>query len=71
MKTKRRFTARLFGNWLLAFLSPLMGAGGTVLVVPEEWDPNIKILITALISASIVTGFVIVRELDKYGKTSK
>lgn len=67
MQTKRRFMSRLLGNWLTTFLSPLAG-GSIAFQLPIE-DPNLKILLTAIISASIVTGLVIAKELDKYGNT--
>jgi len=38
--------------------------GGIAFNLPIE-DPNLKILITALISASVVTGLVLSRELQK------
>ena len=54
---------RLIGNFLAAFLSPLMG-GSIAFNLPID-DPNLKLLITALISASVVTGLVLSRELQK------
>jgi len=65
MKTRRRFTARIMGNFLTTFLSPL--AGGSIAFSLPIADQNLKILLTALISALIVTGIVIAKELDKYG----
>lgn len=65
MQTKRRWISRIVGNWLTAFLSPLMGIT-VAFSLPIE-DYNLKILISALISSCIVTGLVIGRELDKYG----
>ncbi len=70
MQTKRRWISRIIGNWLTAFLSPLMG--GTIAFSLPITDDNLRILIMALIASTIVTGLVIARELDKYGsqKTS-
>lgn len=49
---------RIFGNWLMTFLSPLM-SNTVVFSLPIGWDDNTKILISAILSASIVTGLVI------------
>ena len=65
MKTRRRWTARIIGNWLTSFLSPMVGAS-IAFNLPID-DNNLKILIMALISSCIVTGLVIARELEKYG----
>ncbi len=65
MKTLKQWIARIVGNWLTAFLSPLLGVG-IAFNLPID-DINLKILISALISSCIVTGLVIARELDKYG----
>jgi len=69
MKTKRRWTARIIANWGLAFISPLFGT--TIAFNIDIEDPNLKILLTALISSLIVTGLVVFREMDNYGKGSK
>lgn len=67
MQKRRRFISRLFGNWLTTFLSPL--AGGSIAFSLPIDEPNLKILLTAIFSASIVTGLVIAKELDKYGNS--
>jgi len=54
---------RLLGNFLTAFLSPLVGT--TIAFNIEMEDENLRILLIALISASIVTGLVLSRELQK------
>ena len=66
MKTRRKLFARLTANFLTAFLSPLLGAS-VAFNLPIN-DDNLKILITALIASVIVTGLVLAREFDNYGK---
>lgn len=56
---------RIVGNFMTAFFSPLMGT--TIAFNLDTLDINQKILLTALISASIVTGLVISRELQRMG----
>jgi len=58
-----RFLARVTGNFLISFLSPLVGAN---LILDVEFYSTILL---ALISSIIVTGLVIGRELEKYGRT--
>lgn len=50
---------------MTAFLSPLMGS--TIAFNLDNLDINTKILLTSLVSASIVTGLVISRELERTG----
>jgi len=63
MKNRKKASRKLLGNFLIAFLSPLVGTG-IAFNLPIE-DPNLKILLTALLSASIVTGLVLARELKE------
>jgi len=60
---KSNASRKLLGNFLIAFLSPLMGT--SIAFNLEIEDMNLKILLTALLSASIVTGLVLARELQK------
>lgn len=48
---------------MTSFLSPLMGS--TLAFNLDYLETNWKILLTALISATIVTGLVIAREVDR------
>jgi len=57
----KRFLARVTGNFLISFLSPLVGAN---IILNVEFVYTIYL---SLISAFIVTGLVIGRELEKYG----
>ena len=54
---------RVTGNWLVSFLSPLIG-GGLAFNVPiePEW---LKVVITAFVSSLIVTGIVVGNTLGK------
>ena len=56
---------RIGGNWITAFLSPL--AGTTIAFNLPMEDINLKIIATALISASILAGISIGYELNKHG----
>ena len=53
---------RIIGNWLTAFISPLIGTS-IAFNLPLE-DINTKILFTAIISSSLVTGLIIARSLE-------
>lgn len=64
--TARKISLRLLANFLTAFLSPLMGA--SIAFNLDIEDPNLKILLTALISSLIVTGLVLAREIDIHAK---
>lgn len=58
---------RILGNWLTSFLSPMIGST-LVFNLNFVEDVNLKILISALISSSIVTGLVISRKLENARK---
>jgi len=60
---KQISSRKLLGNFLAAFLSPLMGSS-IAFNLPIE-DQNLKILLTALISASVITGLVLSEALKK------
>lgn len=59
----KKFPRRILGNWLTSFLTPLMGMG-LAFNLPIQ-DMNLKLLISALIGATIMTGLVIGRELER------
>ncbi len=61
-----RSISRIGGNWLTSFLSPLAGTS-IAFSLPLD-DINLKILLTALISASIITGLSIGYELRRFGE---
>ena len=65
MKTRQRWVSRILGNWLTSFLSPLTGM--TISFTLPIEDQNVKLLLSAVIASSIVTGLVISRELEKWG----
>lgn len=50
------------GNWMISFLSPLVGTS-IAFNLPIE-DMNMKVLITSLLSSMIVTGIVIGKSLE-------
>ena len=54
---------RILGNWLTAFLSPLMGS---MIVFNLDFipDQNHKILLSALVSSMVVTGLIIAKTLE-------
>lgn len=53
---------RILGNWLISFLTPLLGGGLAFnLPIEPEW---LKVVITALIASSIVTGLVVANHLQ-------
>lgn len=54
---------RILGNFMIAFLSPLMGT--SVAFNLDGLPENYRILLSALISASVVTGLVIAREFER------
>jgi len=54
---------RVLGNFMIAFLSPLIGSSLALNI--DFLEGNWKLLGGALISASIVTGMVIAREWEK------
>ena len=58
-----RSLRRVVGNFMTAFLSPLMGT--SVAFNLDYLETNEKILLSALISASVVAGLVIAREIDR------
>ena len=60
MKTEAK---RILGNWMTSFLSPLVGSS-IVFNLDFVNDLNLKILISALVSSSVVTGLVISRKLE-------
>jgi len=67
-KKKKKFTwkrlgYRLSGNFIISFLTPLVGAN----VVGVEFYQTIYL---SLIASLIVTGIVFGRELEKRGKSS-
>jgi len=61
MFQRKRFTARVIGNFLISFLSPLVGAN---IILNVDFLHTIYL---SLISSFIVTGLVIGRELERYG----
>jgi len=56
----KRFTIRVAGNFMVSFFSPLAGAN---IILEVEFLDSVML---ALISATIVTGIVIGRELERY-----
>ena len=69
MKIKRRWGIRIIGNWGVAFLSPILGTSTAFQLGTD--DPNVTILLSALISSLIVVGIVIFREASHYGDKTK
>ncbi len=69
MQSKQRWAARIAGNWLTGFLSPLTGM--TIAFTLPIADQNIKIILSAIIASSIVTGLVISREMERWGNAKK
>lgn len=63
MQDRKTVTRRLLGNFLAAFLSPLIGS--SIAFNLEGLDFNVKVLLTALISASVITGIVLAEVLKK------
>ena len=61
--TSKITSRKILGNFLAAFLTPLAG-GSIAFNLPIE-DHNVKILLTALISACIITGIVLSEALKK------
>lgn len=55
---------RILGNFMMSFMSPLLGGGATVLVMPESWGVNVTILLTAFVSSIILTTIVIAQQLQ-------
>ena len=62
---RKRWLMRMFGNWITAFLSPLIG---TTIAFRFEWtDANLEIIFISLVSSTIVTVLIVGRELEKWG----
>lgn len=55
---------RIIGNFMMSFLSPLVGGTTTAFIIPESWGVNWTILITAFVSSTILTGIVIAQQLQ-------
>lgn len=63
MQDRKIVTRKLLGNFLAAFLSPLVGS--SIAFNLEGLDFNVKVLLTALISACVITGIVLAEVLKK------
>ena len=61
-----RWAIRLTGNWLTSFLSPLVGT--TTAFSLDIAELNTKILLSALFSSFIVTGLLVAKKMERYGR---
>jgi len=59
--------ANILGNFLIAFLMPLSANGVAQAFVTNEINVSVTLL-TAMASATVMTGLSIAFELKKYGK---
>ena len=57
--------ARIIGNWLTSFLSPLIGISTAFSL--DGVDYNTKVLLSATLSSLVVTGLIIAKELERNG----
>ena len=62
----KRGAVRVLGNWITGFLSPLIGTSTAFHF--DYLDFNVKLILSALIASTIVTGLVVAREMEMYGK---
>ena len=62
----KRGAVRVIGNWITGFLSPLIGTSTAFHFT--DFDFNVKLILSALIASTIVTGLVIAKEMEAYGK---
>lgn len=62
--------ANILGNFLIAFLMPLSANGVSQAFVTNQINVSVTLL-TAIMSATVMTGLSIAYELKKFGKSRR